>query len=236
MQPNGLADAKVSLLSASSEPTSNDNGNNSGNGLDEKYPPVVSERDKLSPSSSSLVSDQPPAPTTGRGFAGPKRSKPVVSGPDFDISACDEFLTKGDKVDDSLLVKSMDGYKFSPCREFFHWCLAVCTGFLSLLVAHWFPDRYIKYRYERCHLSEAEYVHVWPLTNDAEFVPVERIVVEPHSDKPPKMCDDRKQERMSVCPSVRACCVVRIIPLTDSLTHSSSCPSQDYPQFHWLNV
>jgi hypothetical protein len=28
------------------------------------------------------------------------------------------------------------------------------SGFLSLLLAHWFPNNYVKYRYQRCRMSE----------------------------------------------------------------------------------
>ncbi len=60
-----------------------------------------------------------------------------------------------------IAIKSMTGYRKVLWSEFLHVLLSLCTGFLWLLSAHWFPKFHYRFRFRRVeNLEDAEYVFV----------------------------------------------------------------------------
>ena len=89
-----------------------------------------------------------------------------------------------DESDECLQVDSMFGLQYSVRREALYYLLAVCTAFLSALLAFWLPARAAVRRYRVCALSTAHFVLVLTRNGQAEFCAVERITAAPQSQRP----------------------------------------------------
>ena len=70
------------------------------------------------------------------------------------------FADAEEKPDEWLRISDKVGYRHNACRSVLHWLLALITGGLSLLFGRWFPQTYLPFRYQRCALAEADYVHI----------------------------------------------------------------------------
>eukprot|EP00455_Lapot_gusevi_P027394 TRINITY_DN289_c0_g1_i1.p1 TRINITY_DN289_c0_g1~~TRINITY_DN289_c0_g1_i1.p1 ORF type:complete len:1136 (+),score=444.09 TRINITY_DN289_c0_g1_i1:64-3471(+) len=89
---------------------------------------------------------------------------------------------KAESSESEFDVKSFDGYRFNFKQEFLYWFLSVITGGTFALIAYWFPQRFVSWRYEKCGIDDADYVLV-ATQFDVELVPVEYRAEEANFEK-----------------------------------------------------
>ncbi len=49
------------------------------------------------------------------------------------------------------------GFRYDTIGECLYWLLAACTGFISLLLAIWFPALFARLRYRACAAADADF-------------------------------------------------------------------------------
>ena len=74
-----------------------------------------------------------------------------------------------------LRIVRMTGYQFSWALELRYWCACVFSAFVVWLLALWFPDSMVPWRYKEVSLDDAELVQVVGKVHGSELIKVQEL-------------------------------------------------------------